>query len=115
MVRGLWFAGGVIFGVFLTCAACTQGSAFSSGPAAPPPEATGYYGPPPGPPPGSRTAISQAMNDLQHARYVLQARAALAGCGSVPFQFLCRDRASQNERPSRKMRTLTRAIGAASP
>ena len=75
MVRGLWFASGVIFGVFLTCAACTQGSAFSSGPAAPPPEATGYYGPPPGPPPGSRTAISQAMNDLQHARYVLQAKA----------------------------------------
>jgi len=36
----------------------------------------GYYGPPPAPPPGSHPAISQAMNDLQHARYVLQVEAA---------------------------------------
>ena len=70
------FASGVIFGALLTCAACTTRSQLSqqrSRPAAP--EATGYYGPPPGPPPGGHTAISQAMNDLQHARYVLQAKA----------------------------------------
>lgn len=37
---------------------------------------TGYYGPPPGPPPGSHPVISQAMSDLEHARYVLQTEAA---------------------------------------
>ena len=58
------FAGGVVVGVLLTCAAC------SSGPAGGPPE--GYYG---GPPP-SHAEISRAMDELQHARYVLQAKAA---------------------------------------
>ncbi len=68
MVKGLCFASGVIFGIFLACAACSSGPpAYSGG---------GYYGPPPGPPPGSHPAISQAMNELQHARYVLQAEAA---------------------------------------
>jgi hypothetical protein len=76
MVKGLCFASGVIFGLLLACAACTQGPAYSSGPSGPPPEGTGYYGPPPGPPPGSHPEISQAMNELQHARYVLQAKAA---------------------------------------
>jgi len=76
MVKVLCFAGGVIFGVFLTCAACSQGPAYSSGPYAPAPEGTGYYGPPPGPPPGSHPAISKAMNELQHARYLLKAEAA---------------------------------------
>lgn len=73
MVKGLCFASGVIFGVLLTCAACTQGPAYSSGPSGPPPEGTGYYG---GPPPLGHLAISKAMNDLQHARYVLQVEAA---------------------------------------
>jgi len=67
MVKGLCFASGVIFGVLLTCAACMQGPAYSAG---------GYYGPPPGPPPGSHPVISQAMNELQHARYVLKTEAA---------------------------------------
>ncbi len=67
MAKGLCFASGVIFGILLTCAACTQSPAYSG---------AGYYGPPPAPPPGSHPAISQAMNDLQHARYVLQAEAA---------------------------------------
>ena len=67
MAKGLCFASGVIFGIILTCAACTQGPAYSAG---------GYYGPPPGPPPGSHPSISQAMTELQHARYVLQAEAA---------------------------------------
>ncbi|MGB3551840.1 MAG: hypothetical protein WA993_14205 [Candidatus Binatus sp.] len=67
MLKGLCFAGGVIFGVFLTCAVCMQRPAYGG---------TGYYGPPPGPPPGSHPAISQAMNELQHARYVLRAEAA---------------------------------------
>jgi len=67
MVKGLCFSSGVIIGILLACAACTQGPAYSG---------AGYYGPPPGPPPGSHPAISQAMNDLQHARYVLQAEAA---------------------------------------
>ncbi len=75
MVKVLCFASGVIFGVFLACAACSQGPAYSSGPYGPP-EGTGYYGPPPGPPPGSHPAISQALNELQHARYVLKAEAA---------------------------------------
>jgi hypothetical protein len=76
MVKGMCFVSGVIFGVLLTCAACTQGPAYSSGPSGPPPEGTGYYGPPPAPPPGSHPEISQAMSELQHARYVLQAKAA---------------------------------------
>jgi hypothetical protein len=76
MVKGLCFASGVIFGLLLACAACSQGPAYSSGPYGQPPEGTGYYGPPPGPPPGSHPEISQAMNELQHARYVLQAKAA---------------------------------------
>ncbi len=67
MAKGLCFASGVIFGVLLTCAACMQGPAYS---------AASYYGPPPAPPPGSHPAISQSMNDLQHARYVLQTEAA---------------------------------------
>ena len=75
MVKGLCFASGVIFGVLLTCAACMNGPAYSSGPYGPPPEA-GYYGPPPGPPPGSHPEISKAMNELQHARYVLKAEAS---------------------------------------
>ena len=75
MVKGLCFAGGVILGVLVACAACSQGPAYSSGPSGPPPESS-YYGPPPGPPPGSHPEISQAINELQHARYVLQAKAA---------------------------------------
>ncbi len=67
MVKGLCFASGAIFGILLSCAACMQSPAYSG---------AGYYGPPPAPPPGSHPAISQAMNDLQHARYVLQAEAA---------------------------------------
>jgi len=67
MVKGLCFAGGVIFGLILACAACSSGPAYSSGPG---PE--GYYG---GPPPG-HPAISKATNELQHARYVLQTEAA---------------------------------------
>lgn len=67
MVKGLYFASGLIFGVLLACAACSSGPAYSGG---------GYYGPPPGPPPGSHPAISRAMNELEHARYVLQAEAA---------------------------------------
>ena len=67
MVKGLCFAGGVIFGVLLTCLACSSGPpAYSEG---------GYYSPN-GPPPGSHPAISQAMNELQHARYVLVSEAA---------------------------------------
>jgi hypothetical protein len=76
MIKGLYFAGGVIFGVLFACAACTNGPAYSSGPYGPPPEGTGYYGPPPGPPPGSHPEISKATNELQHARYALQAEAA---------------------------------------
>jgi hypothetical protein len=76
MVKGLCFASGVIFGLLLACAACSQGPAYSGGPYTVSPEPPGYYGPPPGPPPGSHPEISQAMNELQHARYVLQAKAA---------------------------------------
>jgi len=72
MIRVMSFACGVIFGVVLTCAACSQVKAVGS-PPAPPPESTGYYG---GPPPLGHPEISQAMNDLQHARYVLQVKAA---------------------------------------
>jgi hypothetical protein len=73
MVKGLCFASGVIFGVLLACAACSQGPAYGGGPYPPPP--TGYYGSP-GPGPGSHPEISKAMNELQHARYVLQVQAA---------------------------------------
>lgn len=76
MGKGLCFAGGVIFGIVLACAACSQGPAYGSGPYSQPPESTGYYGTPPGPPPGSHPEISKAMNELQHARYVLQVQAA---------------------------------------
>jgi len=72
VVKGLSFASGVIFGVLLTCAACMNGSAHSQGAYAPPPEG-GYYG---GPPPAGHPEISQAMNELQHARYVLQVKAS---------------------------------------
>jgi hypothetical protein len=62
MLRGLWFAGGMIFGILLTCVACSQTPGYSG---------VGYYGPPPTPPPGSHPAITQALNELQHTRYVL--------------------------------------------
>jgi hypothetical protein len=79
VVKGLYFASGIIFGVLLTCAACMNGPAYSSGPygpgpyGGPPPEGPGYYG---GPPPTDHPEISQALNDLQHARYVLAVKAA---------------------------------------
>jgi hypothetical protein len=57
------FASGVIFGIV---------PAYGNGPYGPPAE-TGYYG---GPPPSGHPEISQAMSELQHARYVLQAKAA---------------------------------------
>lgn len=69
MVKVLSFACGVIFGVLLTCAACSQVKAFSGSPPTPPPQTEGYYG---GPPPIGHSEVSQAMNELQHARYVLQ-------------------------------------------
>jgi hypothetical protein len=76
VVKGLCFASGVIFGIIIACAACSQGPVYGSGPygpgAAPPPEA-GYYG---GPPPLGHPEISKAMNELQHARYVLTNEAA---------------------------------------
>jgi hypothetical protein len=75
VVRGLCFASGVIFGVLLACAACSQVRAINSGPNPPPPPPTGYYGSA-GPAPGSHPEISKAMGDLQHARYVLQVKAA---------------------------------------
>lgn len=62
MRRGLWFAGGMIFGILLTCVACSQTPGFSGG---------GYIGPPPAPPPGNHPAITQALNELQHTRYLL--------------------------------------------
>jgi hypothetical protein len=64
MFKVLSFASGVLLGALLACAAC------SSGPATPLPD--GYYG---GPPP-SKAEISRAMSELQHARYVLQSKAA---------------------------------------
>ena len=73
MVKGLCFASGVIFGVVLACAACSQTPAYSTGPYGPVPEGPGYYG---GPPPAGLLEISQAMSELQHARYILQAKAA---------------------------------------
>jgi hypothetical protein len=71
VVKGMCFASGVIFGILLACAGCSQGPAYGSGPYGPPAEG-GYYG---GPPPG-HPEISQAMTELQHARYILQAKAA---------------------------------------
>jgi hypothetical protein len=68
VVKGLCFASGLIFGVLLACAACSQTQR-------PPQAPTGYYGPPPAPPPGSHPEISKAMSELQHARYVLQVEA----------------------------------------
>ena len=73
MVKGLCFAGGVIFGIVLACAACSQVPAYSFGPGGRLAESAGYYG---GPPPGGHPEISQALNELQHARYVLQAKAS---------------------------------------
>jgi hypothetical protein len=73
VVRGLCFASGVIFGVLLTCAACTTSPSYPNNAFGPAPEGPGYYG---GPPPGGHPEISRAMNELQHARYVLQAQAA---------------------------------------
>ena len=73
MVKGLCFASGVIFGVLLTCAACTLVPVFPTMRTVRLPEGPGYYG---GPPPGGHPEISRAMNELQHARYVLQAQAA---------------------------------------
>jgi hypothetical protein len=75
VVRGLCFASGVIFGVLLACAACSQVRAINGGPGPQPALPTGYYGSA-GPSPGSHPEISKAMNDLQHARYVLQVKAA---------------------------------------
>ena len=71
MIKGLCFAGGVIFGLLLACAACSQSHAYASGPNGAP-EAT-YYG---GPPPAGHPEISQAMNELRHARYILQTKTA---------------------------------------
>ncbi len=45
MVKGLCFASGVIFGIMLACAACSQGPVYGSGP----------YGPGAGPPPEAAT------------------------------------------------------------
>ena len=73
MVKGLCFAGGLILGVVLACAACSQTPAYSTSPYGPVPEGPGYYG---GPPPAGHPEISQAMSELQHARYVLQSKAA---------------------------------------
>jgi len=73
VVRGLCFASGVILGVLLTCAACTTSPSYPNNAFGPAPEGPGYYG---GPPPGGHPEISRAMNELQHARYVLQAQAA---------------------------------------
>lgn len=73
MVKVVSFACGIVFGVILTCAACSQVKAYSSGTPSPPSESTGYYG---GPPPLGHPAISKAINELSHARYVLQNEAA---------------------------------------
>ncbi len=72
MIKGLSFASGLIFGVLLACAACSQTPAYSTSPYGPVPNGPGYYG---GPPPAGHPEISQAMSELQHARYVLQAKA----------------------------------------
>ncbi len=72
MLKGLCFASGVIFGIVLACAACSQTPTYKTSPYGPVPGGPGYYG---GPPP-TRSEISQAMSELQHARYVLQAKAA---------------------------------------
>jgi hypothetical protein len=72
MVKGMCFVSGVIFGVVLACAACTQTPAYSTGPYGPVAGGPGYYD---GPPP-SHPEISQAMSALQHARYVLEEKAA---------------------------------------
>lgn len=71
MIKGMGFASGVIFGVLLACAACSQTPAYSTSPYGPVPGGPGYYG---GPPP-AHPEISQAMSALQHAKYVLQDRA----------------------------------------
>ena len=71
MIRGLYFASGVIFGVVLTCAACTTSPSYPNNAFGPAPGGPGYYGGPAGHP-----EVSRAMNELQHARYVLQAQAA---------------------------------------
>jgi len=73
VIRGLYFASGVIFGVVLTCAACTTSPSYPNNAFGPAPGGPGYYG---GPPPAGHPEVSRAMNELQHARYVLQAQAA---------------------------------------
>jgi hypothetical protein len=73
MVKGIYFACGLIFGVLLACAACSQTPAYSTSSYGPVPGGPGYYG---GPPPEGHPEISQAMSALQHARYVLADKAA---------------------------------------
>ncbi len=72
MIKGMCFAGGVIFGVLLACAACSQTPAYSTSSYGPVAGGPGYYG---GPPPVGHPEISQAMSALQHAKYVLQDKA----------------------------------------
>ena len=76
MVELLSFACGVVFGIVLTCAACSQVKAVANGSPTPPPETSGYYG---GPPPLGHPEISQAMNELQHAR-----RASVSALSAAP-------------------------------
>jgi len=73
MVKLLSFACGVVFGIVLTCAACSQVKTVANRSPTTPPETGGYYG---GPPPLGHPEISQAMNELQDARYTLQVKAA---------------------------------------
>ena len=73
MLKGMSFASGLIVGALLACAACSQTPAYSTSPYGPVPGGPGYYG---GPPPAGHPEISQAMSALQHARYVLEDKAA---------------------------------------
>jgi hypothetical protein len=73
VVKGIYFASGLIFGILIACTACTQTPAYSTSPYGPVPGGPGYYG---GPPPAGHPEISQAMSALQHARYVLEDKAA---------------------------------------
>jgi hypothetical protein len=57
MVRSLWFASGVIFGVMMTAVACMQ-----------PAYSQGAYGPPPG---GEHRVIPMAISQLQDTRAML--------------------------------------------
>ena len=65
MIKGMCFAGGVIFGALLACAACSQTPAYSTSSYGPVAGGPGYYG---GPPPAGHPEISQAMSALQHAK-----------------------------------------------